>query len=108
MGDLSWRFGKKEREYVEEVLSSGFASSTSGTMNTKLKEEFAKAHGKNFAITFNSGTTTLHASLWALGVNYGDEVLVPCLTVISCMRIFSVILTLTQKISIFPMETQKI
>ncbi len=86
MGDLSWRFGKKEREYVEEVLSSGFASSTSGTMNSRLEEEFAKSHGKNFAITFNSGTTTLHASLWALGVGYGDEVLVTPLTVISCMN----------------------
>ena len=65
MGDLSWRFNNNERKYIEEVLSSGFASSTSGTMNTRLEEAFAKKHNKEFAISFNSGTTTLHASLWA-------------------------------------------
>jgi len=86
MGDLSWRFNNNERKYIEEVLSSGFASSTSGTMNTRLEEAFAKKHNKEFAISFNSGTTTLHASLWAFGVKYGDEVLVPSITVISCMN----------------------
>ncbi|MDA9069033.1 DegT/DnrJ/EryC1/StrS family aminotransferase [Gammaproteobacteria bacterium] len=86
MGGNAWRFGHKEREYVEEVLSSGFASATSGNMNSRLEAAFSKAHDQNFAITFNSGTTTLHASLWALGVRYGDEVLVTPLTVISCMN----------------------
>ena len=38
-----------------------------------------------YAVTFNSGTTTLHA-LWALGVGYGDEVIVTPLTVISCIN----------------------
>ena len=52
MGDLSWRFNNNERKYIEEVLSSGFASSTSGTMNTRLEEAFAKKHNKEFAIRF--------------------------------------------------------
>ena len=86
MGGNAWRFGDKEREYVEEVLSSGFVAATSGNMNARLEAAFSKAHNQNFAITFNSGTTTLHASLWALGVRYGDEVLVTPLTVISCMN----------------------
>tara|TARA_Y100001970_G_scaffold286159_1_gene407667 strand:- start:30998 stop:32224 length:1227 start_codon:yes stop_codon:yes gene_type:complete len=83
---FAWRFGKQEEKYVKEVLKSGFASSTSGNMNTRLEESFAKIHNQKFAITFNSGTTTLHASLEALGVGYGDEVLVTPLTVISCMN----------------------
>lgn len=86
MGNLSWRFDRREYEYVKEVLDSGFASSTCGTMNTRLEEEFAKRFGTDFAITFNSGTTTLHAALWAMGVGYGDEVIVTPLTVISCMN----------------------
>jgi len=84
--DLSWRFDHRERDYINEVLDSGFASGTSGTMNTRLEEAFAKRMGKNFAITFNSGTTTLHASLLALGVGHGDEVIVSPLTVISCLN----------------------
>ena len=86
MGDLSWRFNNYERQYIDEVLSSGFASSTSGSMNTKLEKAFASKMGRNFSITFNSGTTTLQTALEAFGCCYGDEVIVPALTVISCMN----------------------
>jgi perosamine synthetase len=86
MGDLSWRFDEREYIYIKEVLDSGFASSTSGNMNTRLEEAFAKRFSSDFAITFNSGTTTLHAALEAFGVGYGDEVITTPLTVISCMN----------------------
>lgn len=86
MGDLSWRFDEREFRYIREVLDSGFASGTSGNMNTRLERAFAEKHGLPYAITFNSGTTTLHASLWALGVRFGDEVITTPLTVISCMN----------------------
>ena len=86
MGDLSWRFDEREYNYIKEVLDSGFASGTSGNMNTRLERAFAEKVGRKYAITFNSGTTTLHASLWALGVGYGDEVITTPLTVISCMN----------------------
>lgn len=86
MGNLSWRFDEREYNYIKEVLDSGFASGTSGNMNTRLEQEFAKRHGQEYAITFNSGTTTLHAALEAFGVGYGDEVIVTPLTVISCMN----------------------
>jgi perosamine synthetase len=86
MGDLSWRFDKRELNYIKQVLDSGFASGSSGIMNTKLEQKFAKRFNRKYAITFNSGTTTLHASLEAFGVGYGDEVIVTPLTVISCMN----------------------
>jgi perosamine synthetase len=86
MGDFSWRFNENEFNYIKEVLDSGFASSTSGNMNTRLETKFAEAHNQNFAITFNSGTTTLHTVLKAFDVGFGDEVLVTPLTVISCMN----------------------
>lgn len=86
MSNLSWRFDDREYTYIKEVLDSGFASGTSGNMNTRLEMAFAARMGLNYAITFNSGTTTLHAALWALGVGCGDEVIVTPLTVISCMN----------------------
>ena len=86
MGNLAWRFDEREYAYIREVLDSGFASSTCGGMNTRLEEAFARRMGSKFAVTFNSGTTTLHAALWALGVGYGDEVILTPLTVISCMN----------------------
>ena len=86
MGDISWRFDSRELSYIKEVLDSGFVSSTSGSMNTRLEKLFSDKFDQKYAITFNSGTTTLHASLEAFGVGYGDEVLVTPLTVISCMN----------------------
>lgn len=85
MGD-SWRFDEREYNYIKEVLDSGFASGTSGSMNTRLETAFAERFNRAYAVTFNSGTTSLHASLWALGVGYGDEVITTPLTVISCMN----------------------
>jgi perosamine synthetase len=84
MSDMFWRFSGREEEYVREVLRSGFGSSTTGTMNQRLEREFAKRFGLGYAVTFNSGTSTLHAALAAFGIGPGDEVIVPALTVISC------------------------
>ena len=88
MGDLSWRFDKTELEYIKEVLDSGFASGTSGNMNSRLENAFAKKMGVEYAITFNSGTTTLHAALESFGVGFGDEVILPPLTCMPCICCF--------------------
>lgn len=79
----TWRFGNKELNYLREVIGSGELSGTTGNMNKRLEEAFAKKTGAKYAITFNSGTGTLHAALHAMDVNAGDEVIVPPLTVIS-------------------------
>lgn len=79
----TWRFGKNELGYINEVLDSGFGSSTSGNMNNRFENAFAKKIGARYAVTFNSGTSTLHAALDSVGVNFGDEVITTPLTVIS-------------------------
>jgi perosamine synthetase len=79
----TWRFGDLEFKYVREVLDSGFGSSTSGSMNNRFETAFAEKIGAKYAVTFNSGTSTLHAALEAVGVGYGDEVITAPLTVIS-------------------------
>ena len=76
-----WRFLGNEREYVDEVLTSGFGASESGSMNERLEKKFADLHKKKFAISANSGTSTLHMALNAFGVRPGDEVIIPALTV---------------------------
>lgn len=79
----TWRFTGNEQKYLEEVISGDMISSTSGNMNQRFEQAFAAFTGTNFAITFNSGTSTLHAALHACDVHAGDEVIVPPLTVIS-------------------------
>jgi len=79
-----WRFGKKEREYIDLTLLSGFSAGSCGTMNERVEDAFAKKMGKRFAITANSGTSTLHMTLNAFGVGRDDEVIIPSLTVGMC------------------------
>ena len=83
MSTKSWRFGDEELTYVKEVLDSGFGASTSGSMNHRLEEAFAKRFGVRFGITHCNGTATMHSCLAAVGVGPGDEVIIPALTVIS-------------------------
>jgi perosamine synthetase len=70
-----------ELKYLKLVLDKKF-SRKSNSWGQILEEEFAKKYKKKFAITFNSGTSTLHAALVACGVKPGDEVISPALTVI--------------------------
>lgn len=89
LGDLNmsvagWRFEGNERKYIDETLSSGFSAGSSGTMNERLEHAFAEKHRKRYAITANSGTSTLHMALYAFGVGPGDEVIIPALTVGMC------------------------
>ena len=79
----TWRFSGNELKYLREVVDSGFGSGTSGSMNNRFEKAFAEKCGAKYAITFNSGTSTLHAGLVALDVNAGDEVIIPPLTVVS-------------------------
>jgi perosamine synthetase len=84
MTDKGWKFCGNERKYIDEVLKNGFGASETGTMNERLEKKFAEIHDKQFAITANSGTSTLHMALYSFGVGPGDEVIIPSLTVGMC------------------------
>jgi len=84
MIDKGWKFTGNERKYLDQVLKNGFGASETGFMNERLEREFSKIHGKEYAITANSGTSTLHMALNAFGVGPGDEVIIPALTVAMC------------------------
>ena len=71
-----------ELKYLSMVLNSEKWSAISGNWNQILERRFAEKFGRKYAVALNSGTSTLHASLDALGVGYGDEVISPALTVI--------------------------
>tara|TARA_R110000824_G_scaffold5699_2_gene26325 strand:+ start:105 stop:1310 length:1206 start_codon:yes stop_codon:yes gene_type:complete len=71
-----------ELKYLEEVLNTDKWSSTEGSWTGRLERAFSKKFKTNHAIGFNSGTSTLHAALIAVGVKPGDEVISPALSVI--------------------------
>src|SRR4030042_396594 len=71
-----------ELKYLEKVLNSESWSATGGNWNQALERAFAKKFGRKYGIALNSGTSTLHASLEAIGIGPGDEVISPAITVI--------------------------
>jgi len=82
-----WRFSNDEVKLIKKVILSGESSSMSGSTNKMFEDKFAKTVGAKYAVAFNSGTSTLHAALHALDVGYGDEVIVPALTVIADLNV---------------------
>lgn len=82
MNKKGWRFKNNEISYLKEILNTDISPVVS--MNEKLERKFAKIHGQRYAITSNSGTSTLHQALYSVGVGHGDEVIIPSLTVAMC------------------------
>lgn len=79
----SLRITTKESMYLEDVLRNGFPGSSEISYVKKLEELFAEKFQSEFAISFCNGTATLHAALHAAGIQPGDEVVVPPLTMAS-------------------------
>lgn len=69
-----------ELDYVKEVLETEFRSSSGSIMMRRLEEAFSKRFDMSYGISFVNGTATMHAALEAMGIQPGDEVIVPPLT----------------------------
>ncbi|SVD32697.1 uncharacterized protein METZ01_LOCUS385551, partial [marine metagenome] len=76
------RFEGNEWKYVKQCLDTGWVSSA-GAFVTRFEEELASFCGVERAVAVVNGTAALHASLHLLGVEAGDEVLVPSLTFVA-------------------------
>ena len=78
--------GDKEKEEVMKVLDSGRLTDSSfdgSVMVREFEKSLAKFVGVKHAIAVNSGTSALMASLIALDIGYGDEVLIPSFTFVA-------------------------
>jgi perosamine synthetase len=72
-----------EKKYLAECIDSGWISSE-GPFVTKFEELFAARVGRKFGIAVCNGSVALDASVVALGISSGDEVIMPAFTIISC------------------------
>ncbi len=72
-----------ELRYLKKVLKNNFRASKSTEFVQKLELNFAKKFNSKFAISFSDGTSAMHAALEAMDIGYGDEVIVPPLTMSS-------------------------
>lgn len=76
------KFNGNEAEYALRALDSETPENKSFPWVQKLEEKFSKEIGSKYSIAVNSGTSGLHAALFAAGVEPGDEVIQPATTVV--------------------------
>ena len=69
---------KDDIQSVEEVLRSNWL--TTGPMVEFFEKEFTKYTNSKYAVALSSGTAALHAAMYAIGIESGDEVIVPPMT----------------------------
>ncbi|MBT6053338.1 MAG: LegC family aminotransferase [Candidatus Scalindua sp.] len=75
-----------EWKYIKDCLDTGWVS-TVGAYVTRFEEAIADYIGAKYAVATVNGTSALHVSLIACGVQPNDEVLVPALTFISPVNV---------------------
>jgi perosamine synthetase len=74
--------GPREKELVIDALDSGWVSSI-GKYIDEFEAKFARYCGTEYALAVSNGTTGLHLALATLGLQAGDEVIVPDLTFVA-------------------------
>src|SRR5262245_41377873 len=67
---------------LREVVDAGWLSSH-GEIVGRFEQQFAAAVDARFAVATTSGTSALHLAMTAIGIQPGDEVIVPDFTMIS-------------------------
>ncbi len=71
--------GEQEVQWMAEVVQSG-KWSWMGPHETAFTEDFRQFLGANYAMCVSNGTVSIQCALQAVGVEPGDEVIVPGLT----------------------------
>jgi len=89
-GPGAYWFGKEEMDAVVEVMKSGYLFRYGNENDpaflhrvADLEEEFARYSNAKYALATSSGTASLVASLLALGLKPGDEIIVPAYTFVA-------------------------
>ena len=80
----SWPvFGDEEQRLLIEVLESGKWGKIDGDQVARFEKTFAEYHQTKHALGVVNGTTGLRLALLAMGIEAGDEVIVPPFTFIA-------------------------
>jgi perosamine synthetase len=71
-----------ELRYVTECIESNWVSSE-GPFVRRFEDEFARAVGCRYGVACSSGTAALHLLMATIGLEAGDEVILPTFTMIA-------------------------
>ena len=70
-------------KYVEECMRTGWISSE-GRFIQEFENTLAAYCGMNYGVAVSNGTTALEVAVACLGLQPGDEIIMPTFTIISC------------------------
>ena len=74
--------GDLEKQYLADCIDSTFVSSV-GAFIPEFEQGIAKFTGAKYAVAASNGTSALHIALYVVGVEAGDEVIVPSLSFVA-------------------------
>jgi perosamine synthetase len=74
-----------EKKYLNECIETGWISSE-GPFVQRFESEMADYVGRKFATSCSSGSAALDIAAAAIGLEEGDEVIMPSFTIISCAQ----------------------
>jgi perosamine synthetase len=72
-----------EKKYLNECIDSGWISSD-GPFIKQFEDAFAARVGRKYGIAVCNGSVALDTAVLALGLQQGDEVIMPTFTIVSC------------------------
>src|ERR1051325_10399030 len=75
--------GRRELEYVTQCVETGWVSSA-GSFIERFEREWAEYCGQRFGVAVSNGSVALEAAVACIGLQPGDEVIMPSFTIISC------------------------
>ena len=74
-----------EKKYLAECIESGWISSE-GPFVERFERHIADYSERSHGVAVSSGTAALDVAIEALGIGFGDEVIMPTFTIISCIH----------------------
>jgi perosamine synthetase len=77
------KLGAQEEAYLLECLRTGWISSAGKFIN-QFEQNWAAYCGRRYGIAVSNGTVALQLAVSAIGLEPGDEVIMPTFTIISC------------------------
>jgi perosamine synthetase len=77
--------GEAESTYVQECLRTGWISSE-GRFIHEFEDRWAAYCGMSYGVAVSNGTVALEIAVACLGLQPGDEVILPSFTIISCAQ----------------------
>ena len=79
----SFLLDDRERSKLIECIDTGWISSE-GPFIKQFESQFSAKIGRKYGIAVCNGSLALDAAIAALGINKGDEIILPTFTIISC------------------------